>query len=966
MDFTPKYVDLVRQLTSTAGVGAAVLGAAIPGFDVFSAGLVTGDRFYYSMVSLSNPAQREVGRGTLQVDGSILREALPGHALVNFSAGLKVISLITPAEWHTAVQTDLAGKIDLTAIDTDTGLTANSDTKLASQRAVRTFVLNSVLGLLDFKGSINGSSNPNYPAAVKGDAYIISAAGKIGGAAGAAVDISDVVFATADNAGGTQAAVGASWTILEHNLLGALLAANNLSELASPSTARANLGLGTAAVQPVGTFAVTVADRTALAAFTAGSTAYLQEAGREGMFLWNPANLSTQVAADTAQGIYVALGTDPTGASGAWVRKFSGPINPEWFGVVKGLAAGANAAANTAAYNAMLSTLVVLAVNTNGNYRGLWDILFGIGVYEFNTIDLTLGSQTICGRGSGHAGTIATGATKLKFYGCTGIRLQSSNTSGASTKDGVLHYDAISTAFRDICLEGDFTTAEAEYHGIHARTKFAFRNLFILNFAGDGIRIDADTGALGGNACDWIGEDLYITGCRNGICDIGNNTSAGVLTGGTLNWNRQAGIFASNFLGSVWLGTEMASNGIHPVNDGVSIPASVVSSGGNLYGAIYGQEAGASTNAPSGTTADNTWWYYISAGAPASGKPAWFSGILVRAGGPIIDPSINSRNTYVGCYAEQTGGKAQIYQRSLVIGGMLSQWIWQNPDSVSHGCGVIYGEQASVTVPGTLINVSGTVTTELGLQQGNTAKNSLIMIEPTVAPSGYRFWFRTTNNDLYFAYTATSTFTSVPFEITGPSTTEQAGTGAALPHSLIVPRLLLGDANANARQVGVLAAVPAAGAHGQGEFYFYRGSTAGQLGFACRTAGTPGTWETFWNGYSVGSRIGFTTGAGGTVVQATSKATAVTLNKLSGQITMNGASLAASTIVSFTLNNSQILADDEVRAWIKGGNATPGSYRVQVEGSTAGVRTIVVENRTAGALAEALILGFNVIGASIS
>jgi hypothetical protein len=106
-----------------------------------------------------------------------------------------------------------------------------------------TELYNALVGLLDFKGSTNASTNPNYPAALKGDAYVVSVAGKIGGASGANVDVGDVYVASADNAGGTQAAVGSSWFILEHNLSGALLSANNLSDVANASTARANLGL---------------------------------------------------------------------------------------------------------------------------------------------------------------------------------------------------------------------------------------------------------------------------------------------------------------------------------------------------------------------------------------------------------------------------------------------------------------------------------------------------------------------------------------------------------------------------------------------------------------------------------------------------------------------------------------------------------------------------------------------------
>jgi alpha-D-ribose 1-methylphosphonate 5-triphosphate synthase subunit PhnG len=148
----------------------------------------------------------------------------------------------TKAEFDAAV-TD--GNIVYTdTLDTDTTLAANSDAKLATQKAVKAYVDQSVAGLLDLKGSQDCSASPNYPAASKGDAYYVSVAGKIGGASGKSVDIGDVVVASADNAGGTEASVGTSWFVLEHNLTGALLAANNLSDLTSAATARTNLGLG--------------------------------------------------------------------------------------------------------------------------------------------------------------------------------------------------------------------------------------------------------------------------------------------------------------------------------------------------------------------------------------------------------------------------------------------------------------------------------------------------------------------------------------------------------------------------------------------------------------------------------------------------------------------------------------------------------------------------------------------------
>jgi hypothetical protein len=111
-------------------------------------------------------------------------------------------------------------------------------------------------------------------------------------------------------------------------------------------------------------------------------------------------------------------------------------------------------------------------------------------------------------------------------------------------------------------------------------------------------------------------------------------------------------------------------------------------------------------------------------------------------------------------------------------------------------------------------------------------------------------------------------------------------------------------------------------------------------------------------------KAGYIVGDGGTVTQATSKSTAVTLNKKCGQITMNAASLAADTTVSFTLTNSTIAATDLlVLNHVSGGTA--GSYLLNAQCADGSV-SINVRNVTTGALAEAMVIGFAVIKASIT
>ena len=109
--------------------------------------------------------------------------------------------------------------------------------------------------------------------------------------------------------------------------------------------------------------------------------------------------------------------------------------------------------------------------------------------------------------------------------------------------------------------------------------------------------------------------------------------------------------------------------------------------------------------------------------------------------------------------------------------------------------------------------------------------------------------------------------------------------------------------------------------------------------------------------------LGYSAAAQGTVTQGSSlgKATAVTLNKSSGVITMNNATLNATTTVSFTLNNSTISARDTVILTLASSGATAGAYTAIVSELSTGVATITVRNITAGNLSEAPVLNFCII-----
>ena len=108
-------------------------------------------------------------------------------------------------------------------------------------------------------------------------------------------------------------------------------------------------------------------------------------------------------------------------------------------------------------------------------------------------------------------------------------------------------------------------------------------------------------------------------------------------------------------------------------------------------------------------------------------------------------------------------------------------------------------------------------------------------------------------------------------------------------------------------------------------------------------------------------KAGYITGDGGTVTQATSKSTAVTLNKKCGTVTLNNAALAADAIVSFTLTNSTIAATDVI-VLNHASAGTAGKYALNAQ-AAAGSASINVTNISAGALSEAIVIRFVVIKA---
>lgn len=184
------------------------------------------------------------------------------------------------------------------------------------------------------------------------------------------------------------------------------------------------------------------ATRAAIAAIgspVANASVILTEAGRFGVFVFNSANLSAKVTGDPAQGIYVAPASNATGASGAWVRNFSGPVDATWFGAL-----GNNVANDTVGLQAAFD-YVCAPSNPNS------ELHIRAGIYNVTNIKITA-SRGITIRGEGRLKTTiratstspALSINGLWFSRIEGIAFDSLNAligQGVVEQDG--NYDGV-------------------------------------------------------------------------------------------------------------------------------------------------------------------------------------------------------------------------------------------------------------------------------------------------------------------------------------------------------------------------------------------------------------------------------------------------------------------------------------------------------------------------------------------
>lgn len=221
----------------------------------------------------------------------------------------------------TATQSALDLKADLDSpglTGTPTAPTAapgNNTTQLANTA----FVISEIAARLaaadamTYRGAIDASTNPNYPAADAGDTYRINVAGKIGGASGINVKVGDLIICHDDaSAAGDHATVGINWDIIQINIDG-LLSTDDIGSIvqaySNKLTAIADLTF--AANQ--GLYA-TGADTFSTYSLTAGGRALGGVAGTADTFPYFSAANVVSLASVTAYGRSIMAATDAAAA----------------------------------------------------------------------------------------------------------------------------------------------------------------------------------------------------------------------------------------------------------------------------------------------------------------------------------------------------------------------------------------------------------------------------------------------------------------------------------------------------------------------------------------------------------------------------------------------------------------------------------------------------------------------------
>lgn len=103
-----RFLDRVKETTTTTGTGNITLAGAVAQFEAFSANFAVGAPFYYAIIGQTG-TEWEVGYGTLSGATTLVRttvlQSSNSDALVSFSAGTKDVFVTIPSDFIDDVPT---------------------------------------------------------------------------------------------------------------------------------------------------------------------------------------------------------------------------------------------------------------------------------------------------------------------------------------------------------------------------------------------------------------------------------------------------------------------------------------------------------------------------------------------------------------------------------------------------------------------------------------------------------------------------------------------------------------------------------------------------------------------------------------------------------------------------------------------------------------------------------------------
>jgi len=121
-------------------------------------------------------------------------------------------------------------------------------------------------------------------------------------------------------------------------------------------------------------------------------------------------------------------------------------------------------------------------------------------------------------------------------------------------------------------------------------------------------------------------------------------------------------------------------------------------------------------------------------------------------------------------------------------------------------------------------------------------------------------------------------------------------------------------------------------------------------------------WKYF--SHNIPNVIGFSDGVGGSVTQTTSVTTAVTLNKITGKITMFAHDYSNNDIQSFQFNNSFIEEDDIIAVSIRSGSNKLNAQVDEVNNGSCNISVGDIHNQSTGSIS--VVLNFAVIKGTVT